>query len=178
MGCDIHVYVEYRITPTAPWQAAPEHINVKEDEEYERVNSVDSTGRNYELFAALAGVRGDGPDAKGLPDNVSDLIRLAAEQWDGDGHSHSYYSLDEFEEILKQTCDYLDWSDKCETAFWEWNDYDYHGKDGKSKPPQDYVTLINYCRKLQKEVSQIDDILLGGQAGTTAEIRIVFWFDN
>lgn len=178
MGCDIHMFVEYRLSPTSSWQAAPEHTNLKEDD-YERVDEVSSVGRNYELFAALAGVRGEGPDPRGVPDNVSDMVKLAIEQWDGDGHSHSYCSLDEFEEILRKVGEeYFDWSDTSTVAFWDWKDYDYHEKDGKKKPPQDYVTLVNYCRHLQKEYAKVDDIILGGNAEATVDVRLVFFFDN
>jgi hypothetical protein len=32
--------------------------------------------RNYERFAALAGVRGDGPEARGLPEDASDTSKM------------------------------------------------------------------------------------------------------
>jgi hypothetical protein len=50
----------------------------------------DVRGRNYDLFAALAGVRGPGPAARGVPDDVSDLAYLEIGVWGEDGHSHSW----------------------------------------------------------------------------------------
>jgi hypothetical protein len=64
-------------------------------------------GRNYDLFAILANVRngrgfagvktglGFNPIAepKGLPEDVSGYVKAASDQWDGDGHSHSWHTL-------------------------------------------------------------------------------------
>lgn len=55
-------------------------------------------GRNYYLFGVLAGVRGDDniiSEARGVPDDASYAYKHEVERWDGDGHSHSYYTLDE-----------------------------------------------------------------------------------
>lgn len=53
------------------------------------------TSRNYELFASLAGVRGDGPEPKGEPDDISLLGRLTLDRWGFDAHSVTYYTLRE-----------------------------------------------------------------------------------
>lgn len=52
--------------------------------------------RNYGLFARLAGVRGDGPEPKGLPEDASDLTLLAIGDTNGDLHSHSWASATEY----------------------------------------------------------------------------------
>ena len=52
--------------------------------------------RNYEFFARLAGVRGAGPEPKGLPANLSELAEYCSETWGGDGHSHSWDTLESF----------------------------------------------------------------------------------
>jgi hypothetical protein len=52
-------------------------------------------GRNYNLFAKLAGVRGEGPSPKGVPDDASDLALMMVDRWEGDGHSHSWMLMDE-----------------------------------------------------------------------------------
>lgn len=56
-------------------------------------------GRNYWLFNLLADVR-YGPDwlkpldsPRGVPDDASYAYRQLVEDWDGDGHSHSYFTL-------------------------------------------------------------------------------------
>lgn len=65
-------------------------------------------GRNYSLFSRLADVRsyGDGTaisEPRGVPDDASDAYLYIVEQWKGDGHSHSYFTLTE---LLEH-----DWSD-------------------------------------------------------------------
>jgi len=59
--------------------------------------------RNYVRFAALAGVRSHGPAPKGYPADISDLAQMMIEQWDSDGHSHTWYYLDEAARIFKET---------------------------------------------------------------------------
>jgi hypothetical protein len=64
-----------------------------------------ATGRNYTRFAALAGVRGEGPDPKGFPADASELARMLEKEWDGDGHSFSHMSLEEATNIFTTTQD-------------------------------------------------------------------------
>ena len=62
-------------------------------------------GRNYGLFSILADVRGDEVPIdlpRGIPSDASAGYRYMCERWDGDAHSHSYFTL---EELLK-----VDWS--------------------------------------------------------------------
>lgn len=55
--------------------------------------------RNYTLFAKLAGVRSDGDyricKPRGVPDDSSLFYQIKVNQWMGDGHSHSYFSISE-----------------------------------------------------------------------------------
>lgn len=51
--------------------------------------------RNYDLFAALAGVRGPGPEPRGMPEDASPLARMESDHWGGDGHSHSWMLMSE-----------------------------------------------------------------------------------
>ena len=78
MGCDIHVFLEKKVNNN--WLFI---TNFKRNQATE--------GRNYERFAALAGVRGEGPAARGLPVNVSESVKYLT---DGlDYHSHSWLNL-------------------------------------------------------------------------------------
>lgn len=103
MGCDIHFTIEKKInnkwvgvfstdlTPRMPSVSYDHH------EIGTMTNVVPAMkNRNYSFFAALAGVRGDGPEAKGVPDNASPLTKAAVESWGTDGHSHSWDKLDDF----------------------------------------------------------------------------------
>lgn len=58
------------------------------------------SSRNYLLFGKLANVRSSGPAPKGMPSDASQLSLLMADEWDGDGHSHSYCSIQEYIEAL------------------------------------------------------------------------------
>jgi len=112
--------------------------------------------RHYSFFAALANVRGYGPDPKGLPEDVSPYVKEEAERWDGDGHSHSWYSAEEFvpifmehhmspEEIAKVTATKLE-----------------------NKYPMDITQHI--CESfIGVECADADDV---------SRTRFVFWFDN
>lgn len=68
-------------------------------------------GRNYDLFAMLANVRngygfagvdtGEGfkpiAEPRGVPEDASKYYQNEVAYWDGDGHSHSYFTLAELE---------------------------------------------------------------------------------
>lgn len=70
------------------------------------------SGRNYDLFAILANVRngvgfagvdmGDGfnpiDEPRGVPTNASDFYRKKVEDYGSDGHSHSWMTLEDFDE--------------------------------------------------------------------------------
>ena len=52
--------------------------------------------RDYDFFGRLAGVRRDGPEPNGLPDDLSTMSRRFINRWEGDGHSHCHFTLREF----------------------------------------------------------------------------------
>lgn len=111
MGCDIHALVERKI-----------------DDKWVMVDRLkrESRYRNYARFAALAGVRGNGPSPKGLPDDVSDSGMLHANEWGEDGHSHSYLPLKEAASIFlsTETCP-TQYETKCPcSAFFDVEDCD------------------------------------------------------
>lgn len=61
-------------------------------------------GRNYALFAMLAGVRNrcdfvQISDTKGVPSNMSDTVKNEYEEWYGDAHSASWLTLRELKEF-------------------------------------------------------------------------------
>lgn len=96
MGCDIHMTVEER-TPKG-WVCI-DTMNIhtkaylKRDENPYSVPVAKT--RNYQRFAALAGVRGTGPQPKGIPNDASETTRHLIECWGDDGHSHSWCSLND-----------------------------------------------------------------------------------
>ena len=135
MGCDIHLYVERRVDDK--WLCADQmKRDEPEDGESQGYLSADYNalfykGRNYNLFAILADVRngrgfagvktGDGfnpiAEPRGLPDDASPEVREISDRWDGDGHSHSYFTL-------RELLDY-DWTQRTALQGWveaaEWS---------------------------------------------------------
>jgi hypothetical protein len=97
MGCDIHLYVEKRLK-NGDW-AFVRNLNEGINGEGLRPwggqgRSVGGhwglSGRNYNLFSRLAGVRGPGPAPKGLPNNVSEFLYEEHMSYGGDAHSASW----------------------------------------------------------------------------------------
>jgi hypothetical protein len=195
MGCDIHMFLEYRVGD-GPWQADVHHnppplkscITQKyaplrvcdqcsagqeeacHEHGYDNApQQISATSRDYRLFGALAGVRCIGPEPKGLPGDISALIKQAADYIGNDGHSHSYISLEEFKKILQRP-DLEYTSNANSDAF-----YEKWGKNGASQAPQSYSTIVNYGEKLQAD-RLADQMLLGDNL--KVDVRLVFWFDN
>lgn len=98
MGCDIHYVIEQKddefgwvgilVTDTrmlyTSWEARQQML------------AFAFASRNYTFFGALAGVRTDGPNPLGLPEDASHMSRMYSKRWGCDGHSHSYCSLRDF----------------------------------------------------------------------------------
>lgn len=106
MGCDIHIVMEKKHNdnwvglnafPYVPVKYSPEALQaIKKSKAYlPPFAGTQARTRNYDLFAALAGVRGDGPDPRGMPDDASDLANMMHDEWGQDGHSHSWLPLEE-----------------------------------------------------------------------------------
>lgn len=132
MGCDIHFFVEKWTSsndydgprdlsedreqklsevlegfPTKyRWVSADKWVCDDGDWEVS-YNSSYYNGRNYYLFSILADVRNGGSvepidGDRGIPDDASSGYLYKCNQWNGDAHSHSYFTL---EELLN-----VDWS--------------------------------------------------------------------
>jgi hypothetical protein len=104
MGCDIHLVVERRhgdkwiaINTFASHYRAKWALTGKEISGY---SSPVARDRNYQRFAKLAGVRGPGPEPRGLPADASDTSLLLSAE---DAHSHSWLPLAAAAEVWKQT---------------------------------------------------------------------------
>jgi len=90
VGCDIHGWVEAKVGNK--WVAVAE---------------LKDRNRNYERFAALAGVRDYDETSierpEGVPKDVSDTAKFHIDRWGVDGHSHSYLPLKKAAEIFDET---------------------------------------------------------------------------
>lgn len=62
--------------------------------------------RDYALYEAMAGVRGEEENAvvapRGIPVDASDAIVYWAKRWEGDGHTHSWLYPNEFHDAVKR----------------------------------------------------------------------------
>lgn len=112
MGADIHLWLERKL-PNGKW-AMHDRCNMISREAYgidPQAGDKDYFGdiefhragrRNYKFFAALAGVRGEGPEPRGLPPDVSDYVQAESDDYGGDGHSHSWMLASEFMPIFAE----------------------------------------------------------------------------
>ena len=111
MGCDIHMYVEFKgdryYRKLNGWQCG-DHFHIMNptdpNEKPERVGLLED--RAYSLFAVLAGVRNRGCDPypcisypRGLPDDVTKYVEEEYDEWGCDAHSCSYLTLREIVEF-------------------------------------------------------------------------------
>lgn len=96
MGCDIHIVLERKYNDkwigVTDYSSNPDHLIRESDKFKFKYCYTWVRGRNYDRFAALAGVRGDGPAPKGLPENISDLIQMKVNDWE-EWDEYSFLSL-------------------------------------------------------------------------------------
>jgi len=108
MGCDIHPVLEKRwideeTGETKAWVGLHCFPSMVISEVYVGGKVVATNyshwplaqNRDYALFAKLAGVRGDGPDPRGLPSDASELARMELDD-NADLHSHSWATAREW----------------------------------------------------------------------------------
>jgi hypothetical protein len=90
MGCDIHVHTEIKVGGQWHHYSQP------------RIS------RSYWLFALMAGVRTSEvvPQAmfpqRGLPEGLSFTTQLSADEWEADGHSHSWLTGSEMAKVIAE----------------------------------------------------------------------------
>jgi hypothetical protein len=155
MGCDIHMYAEENYSEER-WIVVEEPIFAdpyySPDREICRWNTPYTSqpyrGRNYDLFALLAGVRNYNKirpisEPKGLPEDVSRIIKAYSDDWDVDGHSHSWLTLAELQA--------WDWASQNRMETWA------------EAVGSFFTETMPALAKLAKDPTNI---------------RIVFWFDN
>lgn len=97
MGCDIHCYVE-KLGDDGIWRSVDP---VGNDPRWMRPGQLQwDFDRNYCSFAVMAGVRNSHDmepisEPRGLPSDVSPLVKAESDGFDVDGHSHSWLMLAE-----------------------------------------------------------------------------------
>ena len=113
MGADIHLFVEKKINDK--WVMLYN---------YDMDHSTPTSLRNYDRFAALAGVRGEGPEPRGLPEDVSSAVWYFYQDWGTDTHSASWLPLSEAARIWLET-DY-----DPDSFAKKWPEYHYFNVEG------------------------------------------------
>ncbi len=207
MGCDIHMYVEYK----KKFYKAKDNFeerwvhgdyfkpnphfdpNDATDDEMERMDLYG--GRNYGLFATLAGVR-DYTDSiipvsepKGVPDDCTKYVKKQEEDWDGDGHSHSWLTLKEIREYqakspslprtgLLDPTSLKEFDEKgtFPTSWCQGTNQEGYERREWTEPNDTLVPLIKLMEYRCKELFQYD--WEEYKSENDNNIRIVFWFDN
>lgn len=169
MGTDIYVIPEYRVR--GAWRLHPQIQNYTD--EHPDVKEPLMLGRNYNLFNAVAGVRGHPDDAmffpRGLPEDVLPETKASCCLYGG--HSETWLTLDEFAEcwaFLKR------W-----TYPWREVVRRNYANRPRENDFQDQVwhsySAFLYEMLLYLDQLQADSILLG--TDDEPECRLVFWFD-
>jgi hypothetical protein len=205
MGCDIHIYVEK--FDGKEWKSAdtwsPDEYDQTRNTNYPQVYE----GRNYELFAILAGVRNRYDiepivRPRGLPGDISNEVQSEADRWNGDGHSHSWLTLKELQEYdwnknyvnsgLVDVEGYKEFKEKGKpSSYWqagggnhitnqEMDEFVASDKKGGFSDPCTYVEWQ------ESGTESVDDFLtqtipklekIKGE-DKPENVRIVFWFDS
>jgi hypothetical protein len=162
MGCGIHPVLEQKWTNPStnktawvgihayPYVTIPE---IWKDGEVVKVNHWHSPRpqqRNYALFAKLAGVRGEGPDPRGLPDDISPLALMELGD-NGELHSHSWATARE-------------WVEACLSL--------------ERDPEKLFLTPDNTDPRVKDPYRHYLDIDYIDERGGPESFRIVFAFDN
>ena len=101
MGTDVHGCVEVWSKKLNKWVMHNEITYSFYDGNRTYAHKYHFRDRDYSYFAALAGVRGEGPEPKGIPIDVSESTQWHIDHWAQDGHSHSYMPLEEAVALYK-----------------------------------------------------------------------------
>jgi len=202
MGCDIHVYVEFKIwygENKDKWFDG-DHYRFNPffgSDEYEKKMEIVPIydGRNYSLFSVLAGVRNYGgnipiSEPKGIPEDCCEQIKTECESWDCDGHSHSYFTLKELLDyqkvqppikhsgyITKEASELLDNGVKPE-SWWQGGNIDGQVWREWEEPDSSLKPFIDVFIEREKEIFWIFSDKPEDIEKRAEEIRTVFWFDN
>lgn len=144
MGCDIHCHVEVKIN--GEWH----HYNHP------------TLSRNYQLFSKMAGVRGNEKpiaEPRGMPEDSTFMTKFDNNNWDGDGHTHSWLSDHEVAQIV-------DWVNEEERRK-GWYSFEY----------EELGYIFSSGWNFRKYPSKHNKGFDGTPDGFEAA-RLIFWFDN
>ena len=187
MGCDIHLFCERRVDYDK-WECE-DHFRIKTDDAPETINiqSINDypkyldpvplySDRSYALFSLLAGVRGSGgieqiDDRRGLPHDVSEIVKAYSDYWDVDGHSHSWYTAKELFKKKYEMEEERRWLNDDEELDDEEFEWAYRG-------------LCKLCQAITIRMVDVFYIYDSSEAVIEERVkknadkfRVIFWFD-
>lgn len=205
MGCDIHMFTEALKTvdkkPTwvnvDNWRVNPFYKEGNEDGERPYDISELHGGRNYTLFSILAGVRDYSDktkpvaDPRGFPEDASPQTTNEYQRWEGDGHTHSWLTLQELMDyqanspdvtysglVTPEEAEILDKGEGFPTSWCQWASNSNLVHREWTEKCNVLVPLIEKMKQRMKDEfwiwSKEDDY----DQELNSKIRIVFWFDN
>lgn len=98
------MFLERKRSTDKKWKLDSKHEvhieNKGTDDEHESTTELHS-GRSYEFFGELAGVRyNTNATPKGIPKNASKGFLIACKQHDDEAHSHSYISIKRYVKLV------------------------------------------------------------------------------
>lgn len=212
MGCDIHIFAE--VKTEGKWTKVG---NIFKGWREGELIDEPYCGRNYDLFAILADVRngrgfagvvtgsGFNPicEPKGIPDDVSPEIKEDSDRWNGDGHSHSWLTIQELlnydwnqltvKSGVVSEVEYKEYKKSGSPSAWCGSvsggsvmnvDNDVMDKVISSKKPlypgKSIYTRVEWGSTYRERVSNFLDETMPAlqKLGNPENVRIVFWFDN
>jgi hypothetical protein len=173
MGCDIHMFLERKRSTEKEWRLDPKHeVYIDQDDGQTKTKEL-HTGRSYEFFGHLAGVRyhATGTYPKGIPKNASVGFKLACEQSGDDVHSHSYVSISRYTNILNKihmsTSDYDIVTDMYRDPF----------ANGLWSCDNPFHIVLAYIHDI-KESNAVNYTITNDPDYLDEKFRLIFFFDS
>lgn len=173
MGTDIHVNVEVRSKETGKWERLTVKNPYKTWKDYEtgKTEMLDLeaySGRDYELFGILAGVRNDTypqiMDVRGLPSDVSDGTRAEYDKYADAWHTCSWMTVPEMDA----------WASKKKN--FRMDCYECLSDCEKKVADKDSKFIRKRFKNFVYDIRHFVDMLT--YYTPDEDVRIVFWFDS
>jgi hypothetical protein len=191
MGCDIHLFTEKKKGDKwiniDNWKLNPYYDKNKDDGEREYYINEAYGDRCYSLFAMLADVRNESDNIfisvpKGLPTDMSELVKKESENWDGDGHSYSYFTMKELYDFYESngTVKYSGLVDEDGIKEIEKGNMPKWWCQGSSQPLiyKEWTYKNEVFEEFIKKLEQHFESEYYNKENDSENYRIVFWFDN
>lgn len=172
MGCDIHSYAETK--KKDKWVLVTDIFPLSDfDKEWDKRERGDHPfdWRSYGLFGFLAGVRNYSEvptivEPRGFPEDASDEVKKAWEEWEYGGHTPSWITV---KELLDFDYDQVFWDRRVTKVEGNVTNGAAHAEEGEGE----HLTIREFLGEMYfKHLEALKEI------GSPENTRIVFWFDN